>query len=164
MLFRSIGEETVVSIRWPASVNSLVGIAPTTELVSRKGMMGAGINMRTGPICRNVADAARVLSVIRGYDEKDERTVLSIGRLTPYATATNLTGIRIGVLREYMSRSFGKADEESVVLAENAIADLRKLGATVIDPGPDGELFKSCIARFGPQALDSIPQFRDPAR
>src|SRR5579862_5819605 len=40
----AIGEETVVSIRWPASVNSLVGLAPTEELVSRKGMMGAGLN------------------------------------------------------------------------------------------------------------------------
>ena len=35
-----IGEETVVSIRWPASVNSLVGLAPTQELVSRDGMIG----------------------------------------------------------------------------------------------------------------------------
>ena len=45
----AIGEETVVSIRWPAAVNSLVGLAPTQELVSRDGMMGAGLNMRTGP-------------------------------------------------------------------------------------------------------------------
>ena len=57
----AIGEETVVSIRWPASVNSLVGLAPTVELVSHDGMIGAGINMRTGPICRTVADAAKVL-------------------------------------------------------------------------------------------------------
>ena len=51
----AIGEETVVSIRWPAAVNNLVGLAPTQELVSRDGMMGAGLNMRTGPICRTVA-------------------------------------------------------------------------------------------------------------
>src|SRR5262245_45606017 len=53
----AIGEETVVSIRWPAAVNSVVGIAPTMELVSHDGMIGAGVNMRTGPICRTVADA-----------------------------------------------------------------------------------------------------------
>ena len=66
----AIGEETVVSIRWPAAVNSLVGLAPTQELVSRDGMMGAGLNMRTGPICRNVADAAKILDVIAGYDSR----------------------------------------------------------------------------------------------
>ena len=68
----AIGEETVVSIRWPAAVNNLVGLAPTQELVSRDGMMGAGLNMRTGPICRTVQDAAKVLDVIAGYDPKDE--------------------------------------------------------------------------------------------
>ena len=33
-------------------------LAPTQELVSRDGMMGAGLNTRTGPICRTVQDAA----------------------------------------------------------------------------------------------------------
>ena len=82
----AIGEETVVSIRWPAAVNSLVGLAPTQELVSRDGMMGAGLNMRTGPICRNVQDAAKILDVIAGYDPKDDMTVLSVGR-TPSRAA-----------------------------------------------------------------------------
>ena len=81
----AIAEETVVSVRWPASVNSLVGLAPTKELVSTDGMIGAGLNMRVGPICRTVQDTARILDVIAGYDPKDEFTALSIGR-TPRAT------------------------------------------------------------------------------
>src|SRR5688500_12211659 len=40
----AIGEETVVSVRWPAAVNSIVGLAPTKELVSADGMIGAGLN------------------------------------------------------------------------------------------------------------------------
>ncbi|MGH9202555.1 MAG: amidase family protein, partial [Vicinamibacterales bacterium] len=52
----AIAEETVVSIRWPAAVNNIVGLAPTQELVSRDGMMGAGLNTRTGPVCRTVQD------------------------------------------------------------------------------------------------------------
>src|SRR5262249_34728761 len=120
----AIGEETVVSIRWPASVNSLVGLAPTQELVSRKGMMGAGLNMPQGPICRNVQDAAKILNVIAGYDAADEMTVFSVGR-TPakpyagFAEARRLDGIRIGVIREYMSKKlFSKADEESIDIVE----------------------------------------------
>jgi len=157
----AIGEETVVSIRWPASVNSLVGLAPTQELVSRKGMMGAGLNMRTGPICRNVQDAAKILDVIAGYDPKDEMTVSSIGRRPPqpyvsFARAQRLDSIRIGVLREYMARDlFSKADEESIDIVEHAIDDLRKLGATIVDPGEKGALFQDCISHYAPELLNA---------
>jgi len=165
----AIGEETVVSIRWPASVNSLVGLAPTEELVSRKGMMGAGLSMRTGPICRSVPDAARILDVIAGYDPKDELTAFSVGRkpTKPYldsAAVRRLDGLRIGVIREYMSKKlFSKADEESIDIVDRAINDLRKLGATIVDPGPEGALFQSCLAHYAPELLNSAfaRQFRD---
>src|SRR5215471_8758538 len=103
----AIAEETVVSVRWPASVNSTVGLAPTQELVSRDGMIGAGLNMRVGPICRTVQDTAKVLDAYAGYDPKDELTVFSVNRkpqqsYASFARATRLDGLRIGVLREYM--------------------------------------------------------------
>jgi amidase len=157
----AIGEETVVSIRWPASVNSLVGLAPTIELVSHKGMMGAGLNMRTGPICRTVAYAAKILNVIAGYDPADELTVFSVGRMpnqpyTNFASTRRLDGLRIGVIREYMSKTlFSKADEESIDIVERAIGDLRKLGATIVDPGPEASLFQSCIPKYAPELLNS---------
>jgi len=157
----AIGEETVVSIRWPAAVNSVVGLAPTQELMSRDGMMGAGLNMRVGPICRTVQDAAKILDVIAGYDPKDEMTVFSVGRMpskpyASYATTRRLEGVRIGVVREYMSRAlFSKADEQSIDLVEHAISEVRKLGATIVDPGPEGALFQSCIPRYAPELLNS---------
>ncbi len=157
----AIGEETVVSIRWPSALNSLVGLAPTQELVSRNGMMGAGLNMRTGPMCRTVQDAAKILDVIAGYDPKDEMTVHSIGRTPaqPYASvagARRLDGVRIGVVREYMSKKlFSKADEESIDIVERAIGNLREIGATIVDPGSEGVLFQSCIVRYAPELLNS---------
>ena len=157
----AIAEETVVSIRWPASVNNLVGIAPTQELVSRDGMVEAGLNTRTGPVCRTVEDAARVLEVIAGYDSKDELTVYSLGRepAQPYesfAGAGRLDGIRVGVIREYMNRSLlSRADEQSIAIVEQSIDDLRQLGATIVDPGPQGELFSSCLSRYGPELYNA---------
>jgi Asp-tRNA(Asn)/Glu-tRNA(Gln) amidotransferase A subunit family amidase len=157
----AIGEETVVSIRWPAAVNSLVGLAPTQELVSRDGMMGAGSTMRTGPMCRTVQDAAKVLDVIAGYDPKDAMTVAGVGRTPPkpyasFATAQRLDGLRIGVVREYLNKKLlSKADEESIDIVDRAIGDLRKLGATIVDPGPEGALFQSCIARYAPELLNA---------
>lgn len=77
----AIGEETGGSIHHPAKNNSLVGLAPTQELVSRDGMIAAALNTRVGPLCRTVKDTARLLEVIAGYDPKDELTAFSIGRL-----------------------------------------------------------------------------------
>jgi amidase len=157
----AIAEETVVSIRWPAAMNNVVGLAPTQELVSRDGMMGAGLHTRTGPICRTVQDAAKVLDVIAGYDPKDEMTVFTVGRrpaqkYASFAATRRLDGIRIGVIREYMSRTlFAQADEESIGIVERALADLRRIGATIVDPGPEGALFDGCLTRYVPRLYNA---------
>lgn len=136
----AIGEETGTSIRGPATYNSAVGIAPTQELVPRHGMFGYGINTRTGPIARTVADAARVLEVIVGYSPNDYMSAGSIGLTPPngYAPAAQvrrLDGVRIGVLREYMRKDlFTAEDHQAIDLIDRAIADLKALGATIVDP------------------------------
>src|SRR5882762_4843772 len=152
----SIGEETGGSIHHPAKNTSIVGLAPTQQLVSRDGMVGAALNTRVGPLCRTVKDAARVLEVIAGYDPKDELTAFSIGRLPsePYRSFANertLNGIRIGVIREHMDQKvFNEADVEAIDLTERAIGDLHRLGATIVDPGTGGALFQSCIDKYVP--------------
>src|SRR5947208_12736154 len=110
-------------------------------------MVSAVLNKSVGPLCRTVKDAARLLDAIAGYDPKDELTAFSIGRLPsePYRNFANersLNGIRIGVIREHMNKKlFNEADVESIDIADRAIDDLRRLGATIIDPGPEGVLF-----------------------
>src|ERR1700733_1308121 len=152
----SIGEETGGSIHHPTKNNSLVGIAPTQELVSRDGMLASGINTRVGPLCRTVKDAARVLDAIAGYDPKDELTAFSVGRLPsePYRSFANertLNGMRIGVIREHMDKKvLNEADSAAIDLTERAIGDLQKLGATIVDPGAGGALFQSCMDKYIP--------------
>ena len=97
--------------------------------------------------------------MIAGYDPKDEFTALSVGRTprTPYleaTTARSLAGLRIGVVREYMNRKLlTQADEESIDIVERAIEELRKLGATVVDPGPEGALFQRASRVSAPELL-----------
>jgi amidase len=152
----AIGEETGGSIHHPAKNNSIVGLAPTQELVSRAGMIGAALNTRVGPLCRTVKDAARVLEVIAGYDPQDELTAFSIGRLPaePYRSFANertLNGMRIGVIREHMDKqAFNEADVAAIDLTERAIGDLRRLGATIVDPGAGGALLQSCVDKYVP--------------
>jgi amidase len=165
----AIAEETGGSILHPTKNADAVGLAPTQELVSRDGMFDSGYNNRVGPICRTVKDAAKVLDVIAGYDPKDELTVFSVGR-TPsssYASFTNakrLDGMRIGIIREYMDRKlFNKADEESIAATEKAIADLQKLGATIVDPGEGGALLQKYIDKYAPSVMNKLFINRFPA-
>ena len=158
----AIGEETVMSIRWPAAVNNIVGLAPTQELVSRDGMMGAGLNMRTGPLCRTVQDAAKVFDVIAGYRSQGpvDRVQRAAGCPSqPYASfaarqlPSRLDGVRIGVIREVheqealLARPTKRASTSSSV--RSAIS--RGSGPTIVDPGPEGALFQSCVVRLAPQ-------------
>jgi len=99
-----IGEDTGGSVRGPAAVSSLVGLRPTLQLVSRFGMLPANPTQDTmGPMTRTVADAARVLDVIAGYDANDPITAFAVGHVpATYTTALvpgALRGARIGVLR-----------------------------------------------------------------
>jgi len=154
----AIGEETGPSARNPASNGSLVGIVATNSLVSRAGLMPASLTRdRAGVLCRSVKDAATVLGVLAGYDPRDPATAESLEHsMWPYETFADnatLTGVRIGVVREFM-QPHTKADEEAIRIANESLGDLAKAGATIVDPGPEGELFRTAIAEIVP-ALDT---------
>src|ERR1043166_4594868 len=158
----AISEEGGPSIRMPSRVNNCVGLSPSQGLVSRDGMIGAGpLNDRIGPACRTVEDTARVMDVIAGYDSADDLTVYCLNRVpkegyASFAREVSRDGVRIGVLREYRDkRLFTEADHESIEIVERAIEDLRTLGATIVDPGPEGSLFQDCIDRYLPRTLNS---------
>src|SRR5437773_5753717 len=154
-----IGEETGPSARNPAANNSLVGIVATHSLISRAGLIPASLTRdRAGVLCRSVKDAATVLTALAGYDPRDAATADSVGRMPgrayeSFAENADLKGLRIGVVREFM-QVFTKADEDSVRIADQALSDLAKAGATIVDPGPHGALFKDAIAEIMP-ALDA---------
>lgn len=151
----ALGEETGPSARNPAANCGLVGIVATHSLVSRHGIIPASLTRdRPGILCRSVADAAIVLSVIGGYDAKDPATaacagVVDVGGLARRDGATSLAGVRIGVIREFM-QVHTKADEESVAVAEQAFVDMQKAGAVLVDPGEKGSLFANAIAEIMP--------------
>jgi amidase len=136
-----IGEDTGGSVRGPAAVNNLVGLRPTTPLVSRFGMLPARPSTDTlGPITRSVRDAAIVLDVIAGYDANDPATADAVGRVPASYTQSlevdGLRGVRIGVIREPLDP---KADPASTdykqvrAVIDRALADLTRLGAVVVD-------------------------------
>jgi len=153
----AIAEETGSSIRGPARANNAVGIAPTQELISRDGMIQPGINTRVGPICRTVKDAAKILGAYAGYDPQDELTVYGVGRMPPkayetYAAEKRLDGVRVGVVRELFDRAtLTPASYQTIDLVEQALVDLKSVGAEVVDPGAGGALLSSCVRKYAPK-------------
>ena len=131
----SLGTETDGSIVCPSSHNALVGIKPTLGLTSRSGVVPLAHSQDvTGPMARTVTDAAIVLGAMTGVDPRDPATADSKGHsyrdYRRFLDPDGLRGARIGVWREGV---FG-ASPEADVIGEAAIADLRRLGATVVDP------------------------------
>jgi amidase len=131
----SLGTETDGSIVCPSSHNALVGIKPTLGLTSRAGVVPIAHSQDvTGPMARTVADAATVLGAMTGVDPRDPATADSrghaFGDYRRFLDPDGLRGARIGVWREGV---FGVSPEADAV-AEAAIGELRRLGATVVDP------------------------------
>jgi len=138
----AIAEDTGGSTRGPAAVHSLVGLRPTVPLVSRFGMMPAKPSTDTlGPIARTVRDAALLLDVIAGYDPRDPVTAEAVGQIpktyTAFLTPDGLKGARVGVIRQPIDLKADPASEDYrkvKAVMDRAIADLRRLGADVVDP------------------------------
>jgi amidase len=129
----AIGTETNGSIVCPSSVNGVVGVKPTVGLVSRTGIVPIAHTQDTaGPMTRNVTDAAIMLSVLAGLDERDPATVTAAEHFGQnYRNALDadaLRGARIGVLR-----SAAGFNEDVDALLARALEALRQAGAVVID-------------------------------
>jgi amidase len=131
-----IGTDSVNSIRSPASANCIVGIRPTLGLISRAGIIPCSCTQDTaGPLARTLMDAAKMLNVLVGYDPNDPATAGGVGNTeADYTECLKIDGVkgkRVGVLRNF----FGSAPihEEVSAVANKAIEELRKLGATLIE-------------------------------
>jgi amidase len=128
------GSDTGGSIRSPSSANSLVGIRPTRGLISREGIIPVSPTQDTiGPMARNVADAARILDVMAGYDPNDPVTALSVGNIPKTYTAflqNGLKGARLGVLTNLFG-SGPEYEEVNRVMAK-AIHALQEQGAVIV--------------------------------
>ena len=130
------GSDTVNSIRSPASANALVGIRPTKGLLSRAGIMPVSETQdAAGPIARTVADAARLLEVMAGYDSDDPSTAWSIGNTpasyTPFLEEGSLRGVRIGLFKT-MQGSRPEHQEVNAIIAA-AVAAMQNEGAIVVE-------------------------------
>jgi len=125
------GTDTGGSIRQPAALCGITGIKPTYGRVSRYGMIAFASSLdQAGPMTRSAEDAAWMLNVMAGFDERDST---SVEKDVPDYTAelgNKLNGLKIGLPKEYFSE--GLSDQVRGVV-DTAIEEYKKLGAEVIE-------------------------------
>jgi aspartyl-tRNA(Asn)/glutamyl-tRNA(Gln) amidotransferase subunit A len=129
MAVATLGSDTGGSIRQPASFCGVVGVLPTYGRVSRYGLIAFASSLdRVGPFTANVRDAATVLSVIAGHDERDATS--STAPVAEYASESDkgAEGLRIGVPEEYFADGLDPEVREQI---EKGIASLNNAGCRV---------------------------------
>jgi amidase len=134
----ALGTDTAGSVRYPSSLNSLVGMVATQGLVSRAGIVPLTFSRdRGGPMCRTVEDTAAVLEVLTGDDPRDGITAVAHGRkpvaYSNYTGRKSLAGKRLGVVRDFMIEAT-LADHDNIRVGNEALAEMKSLGATLVDP------------------------------
>ena len=125
----ALGSDTGGSIRQPASLCGVVGLKPTYGLVSRFGLVAFASSLdQIGPITKDVKDAAMLLNVIAGHDERDTTSAIVEKKDYVKALKNDVKGLKIGVPKEYFGEGI---NEEVKQTLEEAIKKYEELGATV---------------------------------
>jgi aspartyl-tRNA(Asn)/glutamyl-tRNA(Gln) amidotransferase subunit A len=134
----SVGTDTAGSVRIPAAYCGIVGFKPTYGRVSNHGVVPLAWTLdHVGPLCKSVEDAALMLQVMAGFDERDptteDRPVPDYRR----ELGRRATKLRVGVVR---APFFESLDPEIAHAVEKAIETLRERAVTIRDvqlPSPD---------------------------
>ncbi len=130
MVFAALGTDTGGSVRQPASFCGVTGIKTSYGRVSRYGLIAYGSSLDTvGALANSAAALLPVYQAMAGHDPLDSTSVLE----APTEISLDdidLTGLRIGVPKEYFIEGLQKDVEQAV---RSAIAALESQGAQVHD-------------------------------
>ena len=125
----ALGSDTGGSIRQPSSFCGVVGLKPTYGLVSRYGLVAFASSLdQIGPITKDVEDAAMLLNIIAGHDEKDTTSTDRPKVDYTKALKNDVKGLKIGVPKEFFGEGINEEVKESI---QKAIEKYKELGAEI---------------------------------
>ena len=125
----ALGSDTGGSIRQPASLCGVVGLKPTYGLVSRYGLVAFASSLdQIGPITKDVEDAAMLLNVLAGHDEKDSTSANVEKKDYTKSLVKDVKGLKIGVPKEFFGEGINEEVKQKV---EDAIEEYKNQGAIV---------------------------------
>jgi len=128
----TVGTDTGGSIRQPASFTGIVGLKPTYGRCSRWGIVAFASSLdQAGPMTKNVKDAALMLEVISGYDEKDSTSSKKNSENFLNNLSKNIKGIKIGIPKEYvvdgMSSEIQKLWEKGIEICKSLGCEIKNI-------------------------------------
>jgi aspartyl-tRNA(Asn)/glutamyl-tRNA(Gln) amidotransferase subunit A len=127
----ALGSDTGGSIRQPASLCGVVGLKPTYGTVSRFGLVAFASSLdQIGPLARSVTDAALLYDVIKGYDPLEATSADKKYEPVAGSLDGDVTGLRIGIPKEYYGEGVSCEVREKVLAAAHA---LERSGAVLVD-------------------------------
>ena len=125
------GTDTGGSIRQPAALTGTTGLKPTYGRVSRYGMIAFASSLdQAGVITRSAEDAALLLNVMAGFDERDST---SVDQPVPDYLAKlgePLKGLRVGIVRQHFDEGL---DAECSERVKEALSALEGQGASLVE-------------------------------
>ncbi|MGV9884126.1 amidase [Streptomyces sp. NPDC003006] len=126
----ALGTDTGGSIRVPAALNGVVGLKPTYGLVPRRGVTPLSWSLdHVGPITRTVEDAGLVLEALLRSERAPAPAPASPPAPGSRPADGNLTGLRVGIPRNYY---FDRVEPEVEEAVRGAIDALGGLGAALV--------------------------------
>jgi aspartyl-tRNA(Asn)/glutamyl-tRNA(Gln) amidotransferase subunit A len=135
MAMAALGTDTGGSIRIPAALCGVVGLKPTYGRVSLRGILPLSWNLdHAGPITRKVEDAALMLQVMGGYDEKDPSTVKTLPGDYSSHLRDGMDSRKIGLA---VGSFIEEADAEVLQAVRKAASLLKEQGASITEVNVD---------------------------
>lgn len=126
----ALGSDTGGSIRQPAAFCGTVGIKPTYGKVSRYGLAAFASSLdQIGTFGSDVDDAAALLEIISGYDNRDSTSIKSKSEFSKEYIPGDVKGLKIGISEEY----FNGANDEIKDAVLKTIKKLEEQGAETVD-------------------------------
>ena len=127
----SLGTDTGGSIRQPASFTGTVGLKPSYGRVSRWGIVAFASSLdQAGPITKTVEDAAILLDIISGHDEKDSTSSVNPKENYYENLNSDIKGMKIGIPKEFRSDKLPASTQKSWDECANL---LKTNGAEILD-------------------------------
>ncbi|HEX9653295.1 MAG TPA: Asp-tRNA(Asn)/Glu-tRNA(Gln) amidotransferase subunit GatA [bacterium] len=130
MALAGLGTDTGGSIRQPASFCGVVGLKPTYGRVSRFGLVAFASSLdQIGPITRSVEDAACLLEILAGHDERDSTSApVPVPEFTK-ALKQGVRGLRIGIPTEYFAEGLNPEVRSAI---DATVERLKQDGAQLV--------------------------------
>ena len=124
------GTDTGGSIRQPASYCGIVGLKPTYGRCSRWGIVSFASSLdQAGPMTKTVNDAALMIDIMAGYDEKDS-TSADLEKTNFYKNLENRKKLKIGIPKQYRNDQLSK---EIVKFWELGIEFFKKNNCEIVE-------------------------------